>query len=94
MPDREQVQYQEKITGIYSLNEKILICQTLQPLRHRRKEQDIIALVGVGKSNREIADELFLSEGTVRNYISSILDKLSLRDRTQLAVFYLTKVRN
>ena len=58
------------------------------------KEQDIIALVGVGKSNREIADELFLSEGTVRNYISSILDKLSLRDRTQLAVFYLTKVCN
>lgn len=94
MPDREQVQYQEKITAIYSLNEKILICQTLQPLRYRRKEQDIIALVGVGKSNREIADELFLSEGTVRNYISSILDKLSLRDRTQLAVFCLTKVRN
>ena len=93
MPDREQVQYQEKITGIYSLNEKILV-------RHYsrydigEREQDIIALVGVGKSNREIADELFLSEGTVRNYISSILDKLSLRDRTQLAVFYLTKVRN
>ena len=89
MPDREQVQYQEKITGIYSLNEKILICYDIG-----EKEQDIIALVGVGKSNREIADELFLSEGTVRNYISSILDKLSLRDRTQLAVFYLTKVRN
>ena len=33
------------------------------------------------------------SEGTVRNYISTILDKLSLRDRTQLAVFYWTKVR-
>ena len=57
------------------------------------KEQEIIALVGLGKSNREIAGELFLSEGTVRNYISTILDKLSLRDRTQLAVFYLTKVR-
>ena len=56
------------------------------------KEQEIIALVGAGKSNREIADELFLSEGTVRNYISQILEKLSLRDRTQLAVFYLTKV--
>ena len=56
------------------------------------KEQEIIALVGKGKSNREIADELFLSEGTVRNYISTILEKLSLRDRTQLAVFYLTKV--
>ena len=49
-------------------------------------------LVGAGKSNREIAEELFLSEGTVRNYISQILEKLSLRDRTQLAVFYLTKV--
>ena len=57
------------------------------------KEQEIIALVGLGKSNRELAGELFLSEGTVRNYISTILEKLSLRDRTQLAVFYLTKVR-
>ena len=57
------------------------------------QEQEIIALVGLGKSNREIAGELFLSEGTVRNYISTILEKLSLRDRTQLAVFYLTKVR-
>lgn len=57
------------------------------------KEQEIIALVGLGKSNREIAGDLFLSEGTVRNYISTILEKLSLRDRTQLAVFYLTKVR-
>ena len=36
----------------------------------------------------EIATELFLSEGTVRNYLSSILDKLQLRDRTQVAVFY------
>lgn len=56
------------------------------------KELDIIAQVGLGKSNKEIADYLFLSEGTVRNYISVILEKLSLRDRTQLAVFYLTKM--
>lgn len=55
------------------------------------KELEIMALVGDGKSNKEIAEELFLSEGTVRNYISTILDKLSLRDRTQLAVFYLKK---
>ncbi len=41
-----------------------------------------------GCSNKEIADALFLSEGTVRNYLSGILDKLELRDRTQLAVFY------
>lgn len=52
------------------------------------KEQSIIELVAEGLSNREIADKLFLSEGTVRNYISTILEKLGLRDRTQLAVFY------
>ena len=45
--------------------------------------------VADGKSNKEIAGEMFLSEGTIRNYISGILDKLNLRDRTQLAVFYL-----
>lgn len=56
------------------------------------KEQEVMAQVALGKSNREIAQCLFLSEGTVRNYISSILEKLSLRDRTQLAVFYLNKV--
>lgn len=57
------------------------------------KEQDIIEQVALGKSNREISQTLFLSEGTVRNYISMILDKLSLRDRTQLAVFYYRNVR-
>lgn len=57
------------------------------------KEQAIIEQVALGKSNREIAGELFLSEGTVRNYISLVLDKLSLRDRTQLAIFYYQNVR-
>ena len=52
------------------------------------KEQEIIHQVALGRSNKEIAEALFLSEGTVRNYISSILEKLSLRVRTQLAVFY------
>lgn len=56
------------------------------------KEQEIIEQVALGKSNKEIAKTLFLSEGTVRNYISSVLDKLSLRDRTQLAVFYYRNV--
>ena len=53
------------------------------------RELEVIALVAQGMSNKEIARSLYLSEGTVRNYLSAILDKLNLRDRTQLAVFYL-----
>lgn len=52
------------------------------------REQKLISLVADGLNNREIAEQLFLSEGTVRNYLSNILEKLELRDRTQLAVFY------
>lgn len=52
------------------------------------REREIIGLVAKGDNNKEIAQALYLSEGTVRNHISTILDKLSLRDRTQLAVFY------
>lgn len=52
------------------------------------RDEQIIALVAEGLSNKEIADMVFLSVGTVRNYISAILEKLNLRDRTQLAVFY------
>ncbi len=52
------------------------------------KEFEIIENVAKGLSNKEIAEELFLSEGTIRNYLSAILEKLSLRDRTQLAIFY------
>lgn len=48
----------------------------------------ILQEIAKGLSNREIADNLFLSEGTVRNYISAMLDELNLRDRTQLAIFY------
>jgi len=52
------------------------------------KEQLIIEEVANGLNNKEIAEKLFLGEGTIRNYISTILDKLELRDRTQLAIFY------
>ncbi|MBQ1464901.1 MAG: response regulator transcription factor [Ruminococcus sp.] len=57
------------------------------------KEREIMELVAEGMSNKEIAGELFLSEGTVRNYISILLEKLALRDRTQLAVYYYTEVK-
>lgn len=51
------------------------------------RERDMLRLVAQGFDNREIAAELFLAEGTVRNNISRLLEKLSLKDRTQLAVF-------
>jgi DNA-binding NarL/FixJ family response regulator len=52
------------------------------------KELEIITVVAEGLNNKEIASKLFLSEGTVRNSITTILEKLNLRDRTQLAIFY------
>jgi DNA-binding NarL/FixJ family response regulator len=52
-----------------------------------RTEWKVIQQVGYGRSNKEISSELSLSEGTVRNALSSILSKLDLRDRTQLAIW-------
>ncbi len=52
-----------------------------------KTEWKIIEQVEFGSSNKEIAKNLNLSEGTVRNYLSTILDKLELRDRTQLAIW-------
>lgn len=56
-------------------------------LTHR--ELDIIKKIGEGKNNQEISDTLYLSVGTVKNHISSILTKLELRDRTQIAIYAL-----
>lgn len=62
------------------VQEKVL--ESLTP-----RELDIICRIGEGRSNREISDELALSIGTVKNHISMILDKLELRDRTQIAIY-------
>jgi len=52
------------------------------------RENEVLSLVAAGLSNGEIAGRLHLSQGTVRNAVSAILEKLALRDRTQLAVYY------
>ena len=69
------------------------IIQVSDELANQLNESEIkiIQVVGRGLSNREISATLYLSEGTVRNYISSILTKLELRDRTQLAIWAVQK---
>ena len=55
-----------------------------EPLSER--ELEIVRLIAYGASNREIADTLFLAEGTVKNHVTNILGKLGVRDRTQAAI--------
>lgn len=58
-----------------------------------KAELSVVSLIADGFSNKEIAGTLFLSEGTIKNYITDILGKLNLRDRTQIAIFYLKQKR-
>lgn len=53
------------------------------------REREICSLIAQGKNNKEISKKLYLSEGTVKNHITNIFNKLELRDRTQLAVYSL-----
>lgn len=84
----------ELLQGVKSdEDDKETLAARLSALGIGEREHDIIELVAKGLSNREIARTLYLSEGTVRNYLTVILEKLNLRDRTQLAVFYLGDCR-
>ncbi len=60
------------------------------PSGYSGRELDIVRAVAEGLSNKEIAAKLFISEGTVKNYITTILSKEGLSHRTALAVYYLT----
>lgn len=60
------------------------------PTGYSERELDIVRAVADGLSNKEIASRLYISEGTVKNYITSILSKENLSHRTALAVYYLT----
>lgn len=72
MPQQEELPGEQRLQG-FGLNET---------------ERRIVVQIAEGLTNREIAQVLYLSEGTVKNYITEILDKLSLRDRTQIAIYY------
>ncbi|MBN4007005.1 response regulator transcription factor [Nostoc sp. LPT] len=51
------------------------------------REKEVLQLIATGASNREIAQELYISEGTVKNHVTNILNRLNLRDRTQAAIW-------
>lgn len=51
------------------------------------REKDVLQLIATGANNREIAQKLYISEGTVKNHVTNILNRLNLRDRTQAAIF-------
>ncbi len=75
----------EKISSLIKEENK----KNVEEFNLTERELDILKLIGEGLSNKEISAKLFLGEGTIRNYVTNLLEKLELRDRTQLAIFYI-----
>lgn len=93
-------QIAQSITSVYNntivMNENVLNKfqgKSNQPqfskYEFTEREKDIIIAISEGLSNKEISKKLFISEGTIRNYITIILDKTNLEHRTAIAVNYL-----
>lgn len=74
-----------KITGLFNKENK----KDFSKFNLNDKDIEIIKLISDGYTNKDIADKIYLSEGTIKNKISNILRKLDLKNRTQLAIFYL-----
>lgn len=92
----------QKIRAVHS-GSSVMDTQVLKELTSKNdfsitklteREQHISRLVGEGLTNKEIAHQLFISEGTVRNNLSVILEKLELENRTQLAIYYWRKIHS
>jgi DNA-binding NarL/FixJ family response regulator len=73
-----------EFTRVSSLVPAAQMEQLVEPLSER--ELEILALIARGASNKEIAGQLFIAEGTVKNHVTHILGKLGVRDRTQAAL--------
>jgi DNA-binding NarL/FixJ family response regulator len=83
----------EIVTKLPHLIGKASEAKSLEKHGITEKELEIITKISDGLSNKEISEMLFLSEGTIRNNISTILEKLNLRDRTQIAIYYYKNIR-
>ena len=73
-----------------NLKENKEIEMKIDTSRFTERELDIMSFIARGFSNKEISKQLFISEGTIANYITSILGKTGLEHRTQIAIYYLT----
>ncbi|MBR4732117.1 MAG: response regulator transcription factor [Lachnospiraceae bacterium] len=70
-----------RLTALMNKNKTVDLCEEMT-----EREREIATLLAEGLTNRQIADKLYISEGTVKNYISSIYDKTGIHDRVKLVV--------